>query len=1097
MRRIIDFLIDNTLFVNLMFVGITIAGLLFMFDAKREAFPKIEFDFIIVSTIYPGATSSDIEKHITIPIEDELRGVDGIEELTTSSLEARSVVVIKLDPDLANKDKTINDIKNAVDKVKDLPAEIDKPTVTELSMAQYPVIEIALMDKEGIKNDADEFELRKHAKILEDRLLEVKGVASVSKNGYREREMIVEVNPSRLDDYHVSLSDIISILSRKNLNFPGGIIKRETGEVLVRTIGEVESADDIRNVPIRANDSGNIVRIGDVARVLDSFEEEKVINTTNNIKSVTLTVLKKESADIITLVDGVKDVVKASKTIMPDKYEIVLSNDMSYYVKRRLDVLWGNGITGLILVSISLILSYGWRISFFTTLAIPFSMFLTFIWMGLSGISINLMSMFGLIMALGMLVDNNIVVSDNIYRHMEEGWSLRKAVVNGSYEVLLPIAGTVLTTIASFAPLMFMSGIMGKFMWVLPAVISIALLASWAESAFVLPIQIHALQKRRKTKVTLAEEEGGNFFKKFRDKYVASLKIVLKHKYIFVAFTTLFFICTVIFGAFNLKFVLFPPAGIEVFVVKAEAPTGTTVQEMNQKLSRVEEIIAQLPKSEIDCFTARAGIMQEEPNDPNTKRGSNYGVILVYLTPDQSRKRTVGDIIDDVRKKSAHIKEFTKLEFAFRRNGPPQGKPVTVVAKGDDFKILKEISGQYKTYLNGINGVKDVTDNFEDLKDELRISVKESTAAKAGISVLEIASTVRSYYEGSVATTIKKTDEKIDIRVILPANARKNLESLSSVRIANRIGNLIPLKSVATYELTKGISVITRKDWRRSISVTADIDEKAKDVTAISVNMMMQKQFRDIQNKYPGYNVSYEGEFKDTGDSMRDLNRSFIIAAIGIFIILAAIFRSLIQPLVIMSVIPLTFLSIVWNFYLHGQPLSFLGIMGIVGLAGVVVNNSIVYMDFINLSRKRGMNAIEASIEGGSKRFRPIILSSVTTVLGLLPTAYGIGGYDPFLVPMALSMGWGLAFGTLISLYATPVVYNIFTDLRIRVFGKDEYAEAAIHGEDHNFLIEEEAAAMKGLIEADLKADIRNEMTIEMERKFAELKKPDKPARRR
>lgn len=1044
MKRIIEFFIDNSLFVNVLAAGIFIAGLMYMFSANREAFPKIDFDYLVISTIYPGATAEDVEKHVTIPIEDQLREIDGIEELHSNSLEARSVVVVKLDPDLANKDKTINDIKNALDRTQDLPDDAEDPLVTELTTAQQPVLDIAIIRKGDIRNDADEFEMRRLAKILEDRILEIGGAARVDRQGYRDREMIVEVNPRLLDEYHVAMNDIVMALARKNLNFPGGLVWENDEEILVRTIGEVESARDISNILIRANDMGNWVRVGDVANVRDSFEEAKIINKSVGRRSVTLTILKKESADIITLVDGINREVERFKKILPEEYELVINNDLSYFVKRRLDVLVSNGIQGFALVIISLILSYGWRISIFTALAIPFSMLLTFIWMAYANVSINLMSMFGLIMALGMLVDNNIVVSDNIYRHLEEGWKLRDAVAKGAAEVMMPIAATILTTIASFAPLMFMTGIMGKFVWTLPAVVSVALVASWIESVFFLPPQIHDMQKRRKSLVSLSEEEGGALFRRLRDRYVSLLKTIVARRYRFVGIITLVFVVTIVFAAFKVKFILFPAGGIERFTVKAEAPTGTRVEEMSDKLATIEKIIAELPKEELESFTSRAGIIQEDPNDPYTKRGSKYGIIIVYLTPEENRRRQADEIIDWVRERSAGLKGFEKLEFKYVRNGPPTGMPVSVTIKGDDFDVLKKIADEYRAYLTTIKGLKDIKDNFEEGKEEIRIHVNDRTAALAGISVYDIASTVRSCYEGTIATKIKKTDEEIDIRVIFPRSLRNDLASIGKIKIANRMGNLIPLQSVARLERSRGVSFITRKDWRRTISVTADIDEKAKDVTSVYVNRLLQKKFAGMEERYQGYTVDYAGEFKDTQESFQNLNRSFLMAALAIYIILVALFKSLIHPVTIMGIIPLSFLAVVWVFFLHGLPLSFLAMMGIVGLAGVVVNNSIVYLDFINVARTGGMDAFDASIEAGAKRVRPILLSSLTTVLGLLPTAYGIGGNDPFLKPMALSMAWGLAFGTLITLFATPVLYNIFEDIRRIVSGRRPAATASI-----------------------------------------------------
>lgn len=1044
MKRIIEFFIDNSLFVNVLAAGIFIAGLMYMFNANREAFPKIDFDYLVISTIYPGATAEDVEKHVTIPIEDQLREIDGIEELHSNSLEARSVVVVKLDPDLANKDKTINDIKNALDRTQDLPDDAEDPLVTELTTAQQPVLDIAIIRKGDIRNDADEFEMRRLAKILEDRILEIGGTARVDRQGYRDREMIVEVNPRLLDEYHVAMNDIVMALARKNLNFPGGLVWENDEEILVRTIGEVESARDISNILIRANDMGNWVRVGDVANVRDSFEEAKIINKSVGRRSVTLTILKKESADIITLVDGINREVERFRKILPEEYELVINNDLSYFVKRRLDVLVSNGIQGFALVIISLILSYGWRISIFTALAIPFSMLLTFIWMAYANVSINLMSMFGLIMALGMLVDNNIVVSDNIYRHLEEGWKLRDAVAKGASEVMMPIAATILTTIASFAPLMFMTGIMGKFVWTLPAVVSVALVASWIESVFFLPPQIHDMQKRRKSLVSLSEEEGGALFRGLRTRYVSLLKAVVARRYRFVGIITLVFVVTIVFAAFKVKFILFPAGGIERFTVKAEAPTGTRVEEMSDKLATIEKIIAELPKEELESFTSRAGIIQEDPNDPYTKRGSKYGIIIVYLTPEENRRRQADEIIDWVRERSAGLKGFGKLEFKYVRNGPPTGMPVSVTIKGDDFDVLKKIADEYRAYLTTIKGLKDIKDNFEEGKEEIRIHVNDRTAALAGISVYDIASTVRSCYEGTIATKIKKTDEEIDIRVIFPRSLRNDLASIGKIKIANRMGNLIPLQSVARLERSRGVSFITRKDWRRTISVTADIDEKAKDVTSVYVNRLLQKKFAGMEERYQGYTVDYAGEFKDTQESFQNLNRSFLMAALAIYIILVALFKSLIHPVTIMGIIPLSFLAVVWVFFLHGLPLSFLAMMGIVGLAGVVVNNSIVYLDFINVARTGGMDAFDASIEAGAKRVRPILLSSLTTVLGLLPTAYGIGGNDPFLKPMALSMAWGLAFGTLITLFATPVLYNIFEDIRGIVSGRRPAATASI-----------------------------------------------------
>ncbi len=791
MKKFIAFFAERSLIVNMITIGVLLAGIMFIFTARREAFPRIDFDYVVTNTVYPGATPEDVEKLISIPIEDQLREVDGIEELWSNSIESRSIVVVKLDPDVKNRDKVINDIKNAIDRVTNLPADAEDPVVTELSTAQQPVISISLVNKKGISNDREEFELRKYAKMLNDRILELQGVARIDKQGYRDREMIVEVNPHLLDEYQVAINEVIFALAKQNVSFPGGVIKSPQGEMLIRTIGELNTPEEIGNVLIRANDVGNWVRVRDVATVRDSFEEENLINKTMGKKSITLTVLKKESADIITVVDHIFREIERFKRILPAGYDIVSNNDLSYFVRRRLNVLRGNALIGFILVVTTLLFTLGWRISLVTALGLPIAFSGTFIWMAWQGVTVNLMSMFGLIVVLGMLVDDAIVVSENVYRYLEEGMGLKDAVINGTAEVIVPVAGTILTTIAAFAPLMFMSGIMGKFMWTLPAVVSVALLFSWAESMLILPAHILDMERYRKSPIRKGPESTP-ILHFFQERYVRYLSTILHNKYKFFAIVAIFCVLTIGLYVWKIKFILFPASGIETVVVKAQSPNGISIQQMSENLGLVEREIEKLPKEELESFTSRAGIMQEQPNDPETKRGSKYGIIMVYLTPEEHRKRKAAQIIDEIREKTKHLKVFENIEYKFQRTGPPVGAPVAVTIKGDDFDVLNKIAAEYMAHLKTIKGIKDIKSSFEEGKDEIRVAVNQRTAAMAGITVADIATTVRSYFEGAVATSIRRTDEEIDIRVMFPPNLRKNVDDLQKVKIANKLVRLVP-----------------------------------------------------------------------------------------------------------------------------------------------------------------------------------------------------------------------------------------------------------------------------------------------------------------
>ncbi len=1085
MKRLVSYFAERSLIVNLASVGLLIAGLMFLATAQREAFPRVEYDYVIISTIYPGATPSDIEKHISIPIETQLREVDGIEEIYSTSIESRSSVVLKLDPNLENKNRTIADINSAIDGISDLPKESEDPSVNELTTSQFPVIEVSIFPNKKITTDEGERKLRKKAKLLEDHLLEIDGVAKIDKKGYREREMIVEVNPYLLDKYHVGLNEIIGALSNKNLNFPGGLVRSSKEDILLRTVGEVENIQDIRDVLIRANDGERFVKISDVARVKDSFEEETITNVTSGKKSITLTVLKKGSGDIITVVDLTMKGVEKFRKILSKDYQITTSNDMSFLVKRRLNVLVNNGLVGLLLVAASLFFTLGWRIALVTAVGIPLAFSGAFVWMGQLGITINMLSMFGLILVLGMLVDDAIVVAENVYRHLEEGATPKEAVVNGTSEVIVPVAGTILTTIAAFAPLMMMSGIMGKFMWSLPAVVSLALIASWIESMFILPAHIYDIEKHRKKSVIDKNNhnEKGTRHYRIKKRYTELLAIVLHNKYKFSLLIFVIFFGTIVFAKTNMKIILFPAGKIERVVIKAEAKNGTSLTQMSNKLSNIEKIIASLPKNEVDNFITRSGIIAENSMDPNSKMGSNYGIIFLNLTPEEERTRKADQIIEFVRQKSKETKVdklFTKIEFSYVQTGPPTGPPVSVTIKGDDFKQMKRVASEYTKYLKTIPGLKDVKDNFETGKKELKIVLKKEKAAIAGISVLDVATTVRSCFKGTVATKIKKTDEEVAIRVIFPEKFRDNISSLDLVNISNKMGNLVPLRAITDFEKDRGLSVINRQAWKRAIKVTAAIDEKAKDVTSVYVNGLLQKKFKDVQEKYEGVIVDYLGEFKDTQESIQNLMRSFIIAILVIYIILVALFKSLSHPLIIINVIPLTLIGVVWVFFFHGLPLSFLAMLGIVALAGVVVNDSIVLVDFIKNARAKGLSAFDASISAGGNRLRAVFLTTITTFLGLVPVAYGWGGSDPFLKPMAIAMSWGLIFGTLITLFVTPILYNIFADIRKLFTKKDQLASEFV---DPDVYIDHE---VEDKMMDDLKVDIKKEIKKVVK---AELKK--------
>ncbi len=1083
MNALIEYFVSRNIFVNLLTAILIGVGTWKAVTMNREAFPNIDFDIVVITTIYPGASPQEVEKLVTKPIEDAIKEVDGMKEFRSSSIDSRSGIVITIDPDVSDPDKVTEDIRSAVDRVDDLPDDAEDPVVLEISTKQSPVIEIGLAAKTGENGQPflSEKELRDQAEILENILLDIPGVARVARNGWRDTEIHIDVDPGRLKQSYMGIEEIIQAVRNRNINLPGGRIENPEREITLRTTGEFESVKEIPGVPVRSNDIGSIITVGDIASVKEGFADAETYEKVRANPAVTLTVLKRESADIIELVDRIKETVDTFKGKAPAEIEISYVNDISYFIRRRLGVLVSNGVSGLILVVVSLFFFMGWRTSLMVALGIPVSMGVTFMVMDYMGVSLNLISMFGLILVIGILVDDAIIVSENFYRYLEEGYSTYEAGVKGTTEVVAPIMGTVSTTIAAFAPLMFMSGIFGKFIFTIPLVIIIALLASLAESFFILPSHLYDMNKYSKHSHEVKGEDSGWFLYLRRRIYEPSLRWALNRRYLVMILITALFFGAILVQAFFGKFRLFPDA-IETFQVKLTAPMGVSKEYTSRFIRVMEYEVMKLQSEELDTFTSRTGIQSQNPNDPFTKRGSNYGQLMVYLTPERDRERNAQEIINQVRdatewmlrpdvlaskletqlkdRKSdgegedkRDIKEMVKeilatrkydippgyedlrgkltnIEFQKLQGGPPVGRPVAIEITGDDFRILKEIAEKYKSLLLTIDGIVDIDHDFEEGKDEVQIKINERLAAQTGVHVTQIALAVNSAFQGAVATTIKRASEEVDVRVRFAEKYRKDPGFLKEISVVNRAGKLIPLGSLITMTRTQGLVSVNHHEGRRLVTVTANlIENKLTPAEAVKV---IRKSAGDLPDQYPGYRIKFGGENEDTQESMSSLLGAFLVGFLIIFMILASLFRSLVQPVVVIAAIPFALIGVVIAFVTHGHPFSFMSIMGIIGLSGVVVNDSIVLVDFANNYRQNNPDAspFDSVFYAGSIRLRAVMLTTITTVLGLLPTAYGIGGHDPFLVPMALAFSWGLSFATLLTLIVVPCQYLIVQDFK-------------------------------------------------------------------
>jgi len=1046
MLAIIEFFLRRSIFGNILTVILIGWGIYVGLTINREALPNIDFDIVLVTTVFPGASPEEVEKLITNPIEDQLKSVEGIKEIRSSSIENRSGITVIIDPDTKNPRKVVQDIRSAVDRVTDLPADVDKPLVLEITSSLTPVIEVSLFADE---NKIDYRTLREQAEILENALKQIDGVARIDRRGWLNREYIVKLDPIKIKNNYVGIEQILAGLKQRNINFPGGEVIINGASQVLRTVGELLEPQDIENFFIRSNELGQGIRIRDVGKVVDGFEEPLYIYRTNGKIAIDLIVLKKEKGDIIRVVEEVKKVANNYKQKLPEGIEVEFINDLSYYVKRRLDVLFNNAISGFILVVGALFFFMGWRTALMVALAIPVSLGAALIIFNALGVTLNLISMVGMIIVVGILVDDAIVVSENFYRYLEEGYSTLEAAIKGTSEVVAPVFASVITTIVSFAPLLFVTGIFGKFLFTIPLVVIITLSASLFESFFILPSHLYDINKYASHENEIKGESG--YFYRFRKKiYEPALAWVINHRWQTLIALVVLFITSIVLQVTVGKFKLFTGA-IEAFIIKMKADPSTPLEDMDRFNQYISKYVETLPKEEIENFRTATGIVQQNPTDPFTKRGSNYAMAIIYLTPENKRKRSGEEIVNQVReeiswlldakfKDNANLKQnpykpkifpefmnlsgkLENLQVDLIRGHPPTGKPVAIEIRGKDYDVLEKIGEEFKERLAKIKGVQNIDDDHELGKKEIHLKIDELTAAITGVSVENIALAVNTAFRGTAPTTIKKGTEEIDVRVRFDDSYHKNIQTINHIYVLNTMGQLIPIKPLVKFETKQGYVALNHIDADRSLIVLADIDEKT--TTSAQVNKEIQKFMNQIIEKYPGYTVKLGGENKDTEESLESLRKALIVGVLVNFLILSSLFGSILLPFTILMTIPFAIIGVILAFIAHGQPISFLALVGFVGLSGVIVNGAIVMIDFAQSLRKNNpnMSIEEVALKAGSMRLRAVILTTLTTVLGLLPTAYGIGGRDPFLVPLALAFAWGLMFSTLLTLFIIPVLY--------------------------------------------------------------------------
>jgi multidrug efflux pump subunit AcrB len=1016
MEKIISYFIKNSLVVNLASFMILIAGLLSVYQLQREIFPNVDFNYVVVTIPYPGTSAEDIEKLITIDAERELREVDGIEELNALSAEGGSILSLKIDPNFKT-EQVYQEVKSAMDRLVNLPSEVERPIVKKITNRNRGIMSIAL-------KGMDEYQLRLLSKELQTLFEREILVSKVEIRGYRDEIFYIEADPVLLNKFDVSLTDIVESIRDRQTNVTAGTLTEIKGEKiqesLVRVFHETITVAEIGDIVIRSNDIGKSIKVKDLAQVSRTLKEEKVERRADGKFALYVEVLAKEKSDTITTADKIKDHLEKLAT----KFEGVnidykIFDDTSFYIKRRLGVLRQNGLQGIGLVVLALFLFLNFRVSLITSVGAPFAFLTTFIFMDTLDLTLNMISMFGLILVLGMLVDDSIIVAEQFYQNREKGFAPKDAAKKAALETLAPVTSTILTTMIAFSTLLFIDGIMGKFLWAVPVVVIIALLASWIECFFILPSHLADFGGEFKH-----ENQNSRWYLSLLLFYKKTLKFFLRYS---KSVLVLFFLSLVgaIFLRQGMRFELFPSDDATMATINIKGAVGTPLAITNKKLKEIEDTIEELilPEERIGYRTV---LGYQTFTGGRSKTGTHYGSVILELTMEHLRKRKTAEIMAQLGEKLKMIMGDFEYNADLVKGGPPSGKPINVELYSDNLPSLRKASDLVKDYLLSNENILSAEIDYEKGKTQYLIKINDAEARRLNISNRQISLELRAAFEGVASSTIKNRGEDVDLWVRLNENSRQDLKTLEQLKIKTSLGQLIPLSKIATIEQDESAYLLRRFNRRQIITISGDVN--LKNTTSQEMNKIIKPEIEKILTQFNDVAFELTGENKDTEGTLKSFNKAFVIAAFLIFIILVIQFKSVIQPMIVMSAIPLGLIGVILAFKFFNLSLGFMALMGVLGLVGVVINDSIVMITFINrLVDERGFE-ISHVIEGATSRLRPVILTTVTTVAGLLPVAHSPDG-DPFLKPMAISFAYGLLFSTLLTLIFMPAAYVVYQQM--------------------------------------------------------------------
>ncbi len=1010
------FSVRNPVLINILMVSLLLLGVFSIQRLPKEQYAEVPFFWANILIPYPGVSAEDVEKSVTVDVENAMENLDSLKRITSVSSEGLSLVRVEFDDGISDREfrRLFQEVQTQLSKVE-LPDGTRQPSVDDFSAADFlPVIEVVL------SGDVPFETLNREAEELEELLTEVPDLAGVESVGTRDRQILVEARPARLEALGVSLDEIVRAVQQRNVTVPGGALETETREYLLRTLGELKNSREFGRVIVRRSAEGGLIHIDDAARVRSVLDPKGITARYNGEPAITLKISKVSGGDSLKVTGGVKERLAEFRQRVPAAMEVTVFSDTTIPIRNSISTLVNNFLAGFLLLVFILFLFIGLRNALITALGIPVTFAMTFLVLEAMGETLNSNTLFGLVLVLGLVVDHAIVIIENSYRLQQQGLSRIDAAVEGANQVVIPVIAATATTVAAFLPLMILPGTIGKFLRVIPLTVSIALIVSTLEALTFLPV--HFAEWAGK-----APSDHHPLFDRFRRRYRRILDSLYRRRKRAVGVMVL-----ILLGSFSLVATvqqdLFSADDFSLFYIDIDMPPGTAQAKTDQTVRRFEERLLPLTeREEITGISTSVGFAGGDSG--NTVQGDVAQIIVNLAEFKKGRNRSVDAVLQEVEALCAGIPGPEEVRYRKATNGPPTSPPVSYRLRGDSNEALRQASREIQEKLRENPDLYNITDTVEKAGPELQVRVNEEEAARYGLSPLAVGSHIRSALEGTEATTIFRDNRRVDVIVRLDTGGISRVDQILQMKIPTPDGRFIPFTSVARLEQGDSVASIQRVDGKREVSITAE----AFDESGIpGMNERISREFRaEMAPRYPNMELITGGEFAELEDLLIQILRIFLIGVFLIYTILGTQFRSYAQPFIILFAIPFSFIGIILFLVLTGTPFSTTVLYAGVALAGIAVNDSIVLISFINrLREEENHSTAEAVMEASTTRLRPILLTSITTIAGLIPTALGIGGTSVVWGPMASTIIFGLLFSTATALLLIPCLYGSLDDIK-------------------------------------------------------------------